>query len=208
MAGLQDCRIAGWAAPFCNPAILPFCNPAIPVIWEEMAAVGTIARAHGIRGQVIVNAESDFLRDRFRPGAVLFIQRNGRVEPMTITTARFHQERPVIGLAGVGDMNAASALAGAELRVPLAELAALPEGSYYRHDLVGCRVETPEGATIGTVAAVEGTIGGSRLVLETAEGEVLVPLVAQFCPTIDVARKRIVAVLPDGLLELNRGGRQ
>ena len=28
--------------------------------WEAMAAVGTIARAHGIRGQVIVNLLTDF----------------------------------------------------------------------------------------------------------------------------------------------------
>ena len=29
-------------------------------IWDEMAVVGRIARAHGIRGQVIVNLETDF----------------------------------------------------------------------------------------------------------------------------------------------------
>ena len=104
-------------------------------------------------------------------------------------------------------MNAASALAGAELRVPVGELTALPAGAYYRHDLIGCRVEAPDGTLIGSVAAVEGTMSGSRLVLETAQGEVLVPLVAEFCPTIDVANKRIVAVLPDGLVDLNRRSR-
>ena len=28
--------------------------------WDDMALVGRIARAHGIRGQVIVNPETDF----------------------------------------------------------------------------------------------------------------------------------------------------
>ena len=172
-----------------------------------MAVVGRIARAHGLRGQVIVNPETDFARERFRPGAEMFVQRGTGGEPMTITTARFHQDRPVIGLAGISDMNAATALAGAELRVPVSELTALPDGAYYRHDLVGCRAETPEGAPVGTVAAVEGTMNGSRLVLDTAHGEVLVPLVAEFCPTIDVAAKRIVVALPEGLVDLNRGGR-
>jgi 16S rRNA processing protein RimM len=173
-----------------------------------MALVGRIARAHGIRGQVIVNPETDFAHDRFRPGAEMFLQRDGRVEPVTLTTVRFQQDRPVIGLAGVADMNAASALAGAELRVPVGELAVLPDGSFYRHDLIGCRVETPDGDPIGTVVDVEGTIEGSRLVLESARGEVLIPLVADFCPTIDVVQKRIVAALPEGLVDLNRTGRR
>ena len=42
-------------------------------------------------------------------------------------------------------MNAAEALAGLELRVPVERLAPLPAGTFYRHDLVGCRVETRDG---------------------------------------------------------------
>ena len=38
-----------------------------------MAAVGRIARAHGIRGQVIVNADTDFPAERFQEGAELFV---------------------------------------------------------------------------------------------------------------------------------------
>ena len=37
------------------------------VNWDEMAVVGRIARPHGIRGQVIVNPETDFPEDRFQP---------------------------------------------------------------------------------------------------------------------------------------------
>jgi len=172
-----------------------------------MAVVGRIARAHGIRGQVIVNAETDFPHERFRPGAVLFVNRLGKpdsVDPLVITTARFHKDRPVIGLQGVEDMNAAIALAGTELRVPLAELAVLPDGMFYRHDLVGCQVETVDGAPVGVVAAVEGEVGGSRLVVDSGRGEVLVPLVAHICRVVDPTARRIVIAPPEGLLELNR----
>jgi 16S rRNA processing protein RimM len=168
-----------------------------------MAVVGRVARAHGIRGQVIVNLETDFPAERFRPGAELFINRAGRVEPITLTTVRFQQERPVVGVAGVEDVNMAAALAGTELRVPVDWLATLPEGTYYRHDLIGCVVETPAGEKVGTVAEVEGTLGRSRLVVETPKGEVLVPLVAEICTTIDLGGKRIVIDPPEGLLELN-----
>ena len=59
----------------------------------------------------------------------------------------------------------AEALAGHELRVPADRLASLPVGTFYRHDLVGCRVETTGGADVGVVTDVEGTMGGSRLVV-------------------------------------------
>src|SRR3954470_2405234 len=114
--------------------------------WEEMAVVGRIARAHGIRGQVIVNLETDFPEERFQPGAELFIERNGCVEALRLTTVRFQHERPVVGIDGVDTMTDAEAFAGQELRVPLDWLAPLPADTFYRHDLIGCRVETASGA--------------------------------------------------------------
>ncbi len=47
-----------------------------------MAVVGRIARPHGIRGQVILNAETDFPEERFQPGSEVFIDRRGDVEPL------------------------------------------------------------------------------------------------------------------------------
>jgi 16S rRNA processing protein RimM len=169
-----------------------------------MAVVGRVARAHGIRGQVIVNPETDFPEERFRPGAELYAERNGVLECLTVTTVRFHKDRPIIGVAGVDDMNAAVRLAGSELRIPVDRLAPLPPGTFYRHDLIGCRVERPTGEQLGIVSDVEGSVGGSRLVVESADGEVLVPLAETICVAIDPAAKRIVVEPPEGLLELNK----
>jgi len=173
------------------------------MIWQDMAVVGTIARAHGNRGQVIVNPDTDFPEQRFRPGAELFVERNGRVEPIALTAVRFQHDRPVIAIDGVVTMDDAEALAGLELRVPRERLAVLPSGMYYHHDLVGCLVETGDGSMVGTVTAVDASGGNSRLVVAGMRGEVLIPFAADICRTIDVAAKRIVVTLPDGLLELN-----
>jgi 16S rRNA processing protein RimM len=173
------------------------------MIWDEMALVGRIARAHGNRGQVIVNLETDFPDERFQPGAELFIERNRRIEALRVSSVRFHRARPVIGIEGVETMNDAEALAGRELRVPVDRLAPLPGGTYYRHDLVGCRVETAGGDRVGTVTSVEGAVDRSTLVVAGARGEVLIPLAAEICTTIDPAEKRIVVDPPDGLLDLN-----
>ena len=75
----------------------------------------------------------------------------------------------MIGIAGVDDDERREALAGVELRVPVERLAPLPPGTFYRHDLVGCRVETRDGRTGRRRSSdVEGTLGGSRLVVAAA----------------------------------------
>jgi 16S rRNA processing protein RimM len=133
----------------------------------------------------------------------LFIERGGRIEGLRVTSARFHGARPVIGIEGVETMNDAETMAGRELRVPVERLAALPADTFYRHDLIGCVVETREGRQIGPVTDVEGTMTGSRLVVAGAVGEVLIPLVAAICTTVDPAAKRIVIDPPEGLIEAN-----
>ena len=113
--------------------------------WDDMVLVGRIARAHGNRGQVIVDPATDFPEERFKAGSVLHIRRGDTIEPVTVETVRFHRGRPIIGLAGIDTMNAAEALAGIELRVGVDALQPLPAGSFYHHDLIGCAVVTPGG---------------------------------------------------------------
>jgi 16S rRNA processing protein RimM len=70
--------------------------------------------------------------------------------------------------------------------------------------LIGCRVETGSGAAVGVVRDVEGTVGGSRLIVDGgSRGEILIPLAAEICRAIDIAAQRIVIDPPEGLLELN-----
>ena len=172
--------------------------------WADMALVGRIARAHGLRGQVIVNADTDFPGERFQEGAELFVERGGRVQPVRVTSVRFQHDRPVIGLEGIETMTDAEALAGLELRIPIDRLVTLPAGTYYHHDLVGCRVETADGRAVGVVTDVDAAMGGSRLVVDGgARGEILIPLAAEICTAVDVVGKRIVIAAPDGLLDLN-----
>jgi 16S rRNA processing protein RimM len=172
--------------------------------WDECAVVGRVARAHGNRGQVIVNPETDFVEDRFRVGAELLANRGGRIGTLRVTAMRTHLGRPIVALEGVETMNDAEAMAGVELRVPVAELAPLPGGMFYRHDLIGCRVETTGGTVVGEVTSVEGELETSRLVVAAPGGDVLIPLARAICVDIDVAARRVVVDPPEGLLELNR----
>jgi 16S rRNA processing protein RimM len=169
---------------------------------SELLLVGRVARAHGNKGQVIVNLDTDFPEERFAEGNTLVVEHGGTSTTRRIASVRFHQRRPVIALEGIETMNDAEALAGAELKMPAAALGPLPGGTFYRHDLVGCEVKDRAGRDIGRVTAVEGSMERSRLVVEGAKGELQIPLVDGICVEIDPAQKRIVIDPPEGLLDL------
>ncbi|MGH9331992.1 MAG: ribosome maturation factor RimM [Vicinamibacterales bacterium] len=168
-----------------------------------MVVVGRVARAHGNRGEVIVNPETDFPETRFHTGSELNVRHGDTVETLRVAGVRSHQGRPIIAFDGVTTMDAAEALAGAELRVDTAAIVPLSAGEFYRHELVGCRVETTDGHELGNVRRVEAGPGADRLVVAGARGEILVPLARDICVTIDPVARRIIIAPPDGLLELN-----
>lgn len=171
--------------------------------WDAMVSVGRVARPHGNAGRVVIDPDTDFADDRFRPGNAVYVRPGGAVERLVLRDVRFHQGRPIVGFHGVSTISGAEALAKADVRVPAASLGRLPAGTFYYHELVGCRVETVEGRTVGTVASVEGGGEAHRLVVENGPVEVQVPLAAPICVRVDPRERVIVLDPPEGLLELN-----
>jgi 16S rRNA processing protein RimM len=166
-----------------------------------MVLVGRVGRPHGIRGQVAVNAETDFAEDRFTTGAAFWTR--GGDEQLTVATVRFQNGKPIVGFAGIASPEDAERLRGLELRMPEELLRPLEAGVYYHHQLEGCVVETAAGERVGTVARIDGGTGGSLLVIDGPRGEVLIPLALDICVAIDIAARRIVVAPPDGLLDVN-----
>jgi 16S rRNA processing protein RimM len=170
---------------------------------DEAILVGVVARAHGNRGEVILNSETDFPEERFHPGAHLEGRgRDGREMALEVETMRMHQGRPVVRFVGYESISAAETLAGVELMASAGDAEELPEGEYYHRDLIGCEVVTADGAVIGRVADVEGERGANRLVVKGHRGEVLIPLADEIC-RVELAERRVIVTPPDGLLELN-----
>jgi 16S rRNA processing protein RimM len=173
------------------------------VAWDDMVLVGIVARTHGLRGHVILNAVTDFADERFRAGAVVWARIADRVTPLRIDSVRMQGGRPVVAFDAYEDVDRAETLAGLELRVPEQELQPLAEGVWYHHQLVGCAVVTDGGATVGTVSKIDDAGGGALLVVNGERGEILIPLAEDICTAVDIERRQIQIAPPEGLLELN-----
>jgi 16S rRNA processing protein RimM len=171
--------------------------------WDDLVLVGRIARPHGLKGDVVVNPETDFAEERFAPGATLWTRSDRGDEQLVVASCRMQGARPVVGFGGFDSIEGVERLVGLELRVPEGSLQPLAEGVYYHHQLIGCVVETAGGERIGQVERVDGGAAGSLLAIEGPNGEILIPLAMDITTRIDVDAKRITVTPPDGLLDLN-----
>ena len=177
---------------------------------EEFTGVtlARILRPRGLRGEVVAQILTDFperlpkLREVWLAG--------GRSAPRRVRVQRCWLSpgqggHAVFHFADIDSPEAAESLRGLEVQVPIEQRARLSAGSYFVSDLVGCEVwETGASSALGSVRDVEFTGGAPLLAVDTSEGEVLVPLAAEFCVHIDVKAKRIDVNLPEGLRDLNR----
>jgi len=168
---------------------------------DGLLLVGRVARAHGIRGQVVVNPETDFMEDRFRTGRVLLVGPADRTREHEILESRIQQGRPIVRFAGIDTMSDAETLAGADLWLRERDLEPLPAGTFYRHDLVGCDVVDTHGTLVGKITRVEGSLDRSYLVVDE---HTLIPLVGEICVAVEISSRRVTIDPPEGLIELNR----
>jgi 16S rRNA processing protein RimM len=166
--------------------------------FRDLVLVGRVVKPHGRRGEVAVLPLSD-RPDRFPTLRRAFVPApGGGARELRVAGCRPHKGRFVLAIEGVLSIDDAEKLRGLELRIPPAELAPLPEGSYYHHQLTGLRVEDEAGGEIGAVAEVVETGAETRvLVVRGPSGETLLPFASDFVRAVDLAGGRIVARRPE-----------
>jgi 16S rRNA processing protein RimM len=193
---------------------------------NKWVQVAHILRPRGNKGEVAAELLTDF-PERFSSLTKVFLAK-GDGEPQARGLQRFwmdrnHPGQGIFHLEGSANIGDAEALRGYDVFLPFEQRVELPAGQYFVSDLVGCTVfEFPGDETklsfpasgvekapqvLGTVSDVsfpgENLAGTPILEVQTAKGELLVPLAEDICKRIDVAGRRIEVMLPDGLRELN-----
>jgi 16S rRNA processing protein RimM len=152
---------------------------------NDLLAVGRIARAHGVRGEVAVHPLTE-VEARFLPGSVLRLE-DGRT--LTVERARRHQHRVLVKFEEVPDRTAAEALRGQILLVPAAQTPPLEEADrFWVHQVVGLEVVTESGRSLGPVREVLTNPANDVWV---TEGGTLVPAVREVVLEVDLQGGRV-----------------
>lgn len=177
----------------------------------DCASVGRVRRAHGVRGELVVEALTDEPDAIFAPGRRLFRgtesgelyiapSTRGPVE-LTITGLRPFKEGWLLSIEGINDRSESEKWNGRHLLVPVEELSEPAEGEVFAHELVGMQlVDDETGEPLGEVTEFYQLPQGLLLEFRHKESVANLPFVDEFVREVDRAGRRIVVRLPDGLL--------
>jgi len=188
----------------------------------KFITVARIVRDRGNKGEVSAELLTDF-PERLKEIREVFLA-DKKSAPRSVQLKSFWVDRnhPGFGVfhfEGITSINDAEKLRGLEIQIPFEQRVTLPAGKYFVTDLIGCAVfELPATLTLfssspcslskaptllGTVRDVffpgESQPGTPLLAVDTASGELLIPLAEDICTRIDTAARRIEVLLPEGL---------
>ena len=173
----------------------------------EFAIVGRIRKAHGIRGEVVVEPITDAPDATFAPGRRVFAGTTDGVRArdgaeLTVTEARPFKEGLLVRFDAIPDRTVAELWRDRYLLLPVGELEPPGEGQVYIHDLVGMRVVLASGEPLGDVLEVYELPQGLVLdVQRVAGGTVMLPFTDMVVTTVSKDTRVIHVDPPEGMLD-------
>ncbi|GAC1621914.1 MAG: ribosome maturation factor RimM [Candidatus Acidiferrum sp.] len=194
----------------------------------QWITLARLLRPRGNKGELAALILTDFPERLTRLSEVHLSDGKGQPRPAVVKRcwlSQNHKGQAVFHFAGCDSINDAEKFRGLDVQIPFEQRVKLPENVYFIADLKGCSVfeisanasalASPASsalvvpALLGVIRDVEtpgeGVSGTPMLVVETASGELLIPLAVDICTRIDTTARRVEVTLPEGLRELNRG---
>ena len=171
----------------------------------DRIAVGVIRKAHGVRGEASVEPWTDS-PDRFETLAqvILVSPDETTTREVAVEAMRIHAGRVLLKLSGIDTPEDVQLLHNWTVEIPEDQARELEEDEYFLHDLAGLTLIDAEGRERGVVVEAYEGGGGVLLNVRRSDGrEFEVPFAADLCTEIDLAAKRMVVALPEGIDDLD-----
>ena len=162
----------------------------------ELVPIALARRAHGVSGEVLVQALGDTLPS-VRAGEQLVARYRRPTHPERPLTVRSipptHGDAYSVEPDEICTREDARTTGAAEPCVPRSRLPALDLGEFYRTDLIGLDVIDESGESFGIVHAFLDLPQHDVLVVRDGTRETLLPMLEDWIQMIDLEARRIVA---------------
>jgi 16S rRNA processing protein RimM len=174
-------------------------DPGSPDGEPVYLVVGFLRRAHGVRGEMIMDLHTDF-PERLQSGRTLWI--GEQRQPMTLTSARPHAKGMLVRFQGIETPEAAGQYRNRWVYVSAADVPSLPEGKLYQHELFGFAVVDEAGNSLGELVEILETGANNVYVVRNENGqEILLPAIPSVILETDAERRLLRVHLLEGLVD-------
>lgn len=149
---------------------------------KDKVLIGQITGTFGIKGELKVYSESDFVEYRFRKNAKIYLSDNLEY---TVSSSRTHKGNVLITINDINDINLVLDKVGMKIYAPSDDEPPLNDEEYYVDDLVGLKVINQHDENIGTVKDVIEIPSGYLLeIIDDKDNRFLLPFVDEYITEI------------------------
>jgi 16S rRNA processing protein RimM len=159
--------------------------------------IGRVLKPWSYRGELKIEILTDF-PDRFASLHQVFLGDDAK--PFSVERARLHGNAALVKLKGIDSAEPAAKLRNQLVQVALDDAVPLRPGQVYLYQLIGLRVVTVDGETLGEIVDVLDTRANDVYVVRNGSREILIPAIADVVKEISVERGEIVVRLIEGLV--------
>jgi 16S rRNA processing protein RimM len=168
---------------------------------EETIKIGYFARPHGIKGELSLVTDYDLFEDVDDPYVIC--EMDGIMVPFFVESYR-NKSRAVIlvKLEDVDSETTAKTFVNREVFYPVTHWKeSLADDSSWKH-LTGYMLSDKEQGELGVITYVDDTTINTLFTVDYHGKELLLPVADELVDSIDHKGRRIVMVLPEGIMEL------
>jgi len=171
-------------------------SPENNILW------GNIIKVHGVKGEVLVQVFSDDLTD-YKTLESVFVEIKQKQIPFFLTSFNFAtQKRCILSFEDIVTVEQAKPLVGADIYIPISEMAEADESRFSYQSIVGFDVIDSIQGKLGVISNFFQKTGQDLLMMDYKDAEILIPVTDEIVYSVDFKTKQVLTTLPEGLIEI------
>lgn len=156
--------------------------------------IGRVVNTFGIKGELKIISESDFVDYRYAVGKTIFLKMRSVVKEVKVSSFRVHKGNILITIDNINDINEIEKYIGSVVLADKSDVPPLEDGEFYIDDVVGLDAYNDAGEKIGTVVDVILIPANDLIEIELLNGKKeLLPYVDEYI--LDILEDRIIVKL-------------
>jgi len=151
-----------------------------------MLVMGRVVAPFGVRGWLRIQTLTA-RPENLRNYPIWWLRRGDNWREVPLAATKLQNDKLIAQFAGITDRGAAAAWSACEIALPRELLPQIRKDEFYWADLIGLEVIDAERRKVGQVVQILQTGANDVLVVEGANGQTLIPFIANVIQRVDLA---------------------
>ena len=171
---------------------------------DDCFYLGRVAKTHGIKGEITIKLDVDD-PSAYHDMKYFLLEINKILTPFFVEKIVNSGDKFFVTIQDIRTVEAASALTGKEVYLPLEMLPKLSGKQFYYHEIKGFTLVDAEKGELGPINEVIEYPTQAIIQVFKDQKEILIPILDQVIQKVDRKAKKLYVKAPEGLIDMYLG---